>query len=259
MLVLKTTYIKQTLFILAFFTVSLIFGQNETFFKRGNDLYNQGKYQEAITMYQKVIDQNKHSAELYFNLGNAHYKLNNIAPSVYNFEKALVLAPNDKDIKNNMAFTHKMMIDAIDVVPEVGFNKMFKSAVNTYTFDGWAKLSVGLAVGFGIIFLLYYFASNTTQKRLAFIASFLCLFLAIASLTFAFKKSELDNSDKPAIVFARESLVKSDPNTASSDLFRLHEGTKVQILETFDSWKKIKLTDGKIGWIPSEDIKPIQF
>ncbi|MDT0558206.1 tetratricopeptide repeat protein [Ichthyenterobacterium sp. W332] len=259
MLELKKIHIKQILITVVFFTTSIIYSQNETLFQRGNDLYNQGKYEDAIEIYQKVIDSDKHSSELYFNLGNAHYKLNNIASSIYNYEKALILSPSDKEVENNLAFARNMTIDAIDNSPEVGFSKLFKSVVNKFSFDQWAKLSVGFVIGFVLFFLLYYFAYNTTKKRIAFIASTLCLFLVLVSLALAFKKSELVKNDTSAIVFATESIVKSDPNSTSSDLFRLHEGTKIKVLESFDDWDKIKLSDGETGWISSEDIKRIEF
>ncbi len=250
---------KQLLTIGLFIISGVLFSQNETLFKRGNDLYNDGKYAEAIDIYSKIIESGKHSAEVYFNLGNAHYKLNNIAPSIYNYEKALLLSPNDNEIKNNIAFARNMTIDAIDVVPEVGFSKILKTIINTFSFDNWAKLSIALVIAFVLLFLLYYFSYSTTRKRLAFVGSFLVLFLGLLSLAFAFKKFQQVENDNPAIVFAQESRVKSDPNNSSAEAFRLHEGTKVQILEDFDNWKKIRLSDGKTGWIANEDIKELKF
>lgn len=255
----QNTYKKLFIALVFVLSCSFAMAQNETLFQRGNDLYNQGKYEEAIEVYEKILESNKHSAELYFNLGNAHYKLNNIAPSIYNFEKALILKPNDKEIQNNIAFAQNMTIDAIDNIPEVGFRKLLKSIINKTTFDNWAKISVGFVFGFVIIFLLYYFSHHTARKRLAFISSFLFLFLAMVALALAFQKSELDAKNNPAIVFARETIVKSDPNNTSTDLFRLHEGTKVQVLETFDDWNKIKLSDGQIGWMQSTDLRTIKF
>lgn len=231
--------------------------QNPSAFEKGNTFYNNGQYNEAIEQYQSIIKTGKHSAEVYFNLGNAYYKLNHVAPSIYNYEKALQLAPNDKDIKNNISFARNMTIDAIDVLPEVGFSKLTKNTINILTFNNWAKLSVALVILFVILFLMYYFSFSTTQKRLSFVGSFIVLFLAIIALVFAFQKYNLTQNNHPAIVFSKESRVMSDPNKTSSEAFRLHEGTKVQVLEAYDNWNKIKLSDGKIGWIPSQDIKEL--
>ncbi len=229
--------------------------QNTTLFEEGNTLYNEGKYAEAIDKYMAVLETGTHSSELYYNIGNAHYKLNNIAPSIYYFEKALLLNPNDKDIKNNLAYAENMTIDAIEVVPEVGFSKIIKNITNNFNFDIWAWGAVIFALLYVSLVLLYYFSYASGRKRFAFITSIVCLFGICITLAFAFNKYQIDKKDNPGIIFAQESQVKTEPNLRSEESFRLHEGTKVQVLETVDDWKKIRLSDGKTGWIASEDVK----
>jgi tetratricopeptide (TPR) repeat protein len=249
--------IKKALYILIFLLGTVSIAQNETLFDQGNTLYNDGNYTEAIEKYQAILDGGNHSAELYFNLGNAYYKLNNIAPSIYYYEKALQLAPNDKDILNNIAFARNMTIDVVDNIPEIGFSKFVKTFTNQLSFDTWAKISVGLIILFVILFLSYYFSYTSFKKRLAFVGSLSAVILACSALSLAFHKYNLDKNDKPAIVFAKESQIKSEPNLRSTEAFKLHEGTKVQILDTVNNWKKIKLADGKTGWIVSDDIKAL--
>lgn len=248
---------RKAIYILAFIFSTAVFSQNHKFFEQANSLYNEGKYAEAIDKYNLILDAQVHSADLYFNLANAHYKLNNIAPSIYFYEKALQLSPNDVDIKNNMAFAKNMIIDAIDVIPETGLSKFIKGTTNMMSFDGWAKTSIAMVFCFVILFLVYYFAYSTGIKRLTFISSIAALFLLCTALVFAFHKYSLDKKDNPAIVFAQEAKVKSDPNMRSEEAFRLHEGTKVQVIDDYNDWKKIKLADGKTGWVISEDIKPL--
>ena len=249
---------KRFVFILTFIiTTCSVVAQNNALFEKGNALYNQGKYTEAIDAYMTILDTKNHSAELYFNLGNAYYKLNKVAPSIYYFEKALQLAPNDADIKNNLAFAKNMTIDAIETIPEAAISKFTKSITNYMTFDGWAKTTVILVFCFVVLFLIYYFAYTTIRKRLAFIGSMASLFLFVVGLTLAFHKFNSDKNDKPAIVFAQESKVKAEPNLRSEESFKLHEGTKVQIIDTVKTWKKIKLDDGKSGWVSQEDIKEL--
>lgn len=248
---------KPIVFILTLLLSTITVAQNEALFDTGNAFYNDGKYQEAIDKYSAILDSGEHSAALYFNLGNAHYKLNHIAPSIYYYEKALQLSPNDKEIKNNMAFAKNMTIDAIDVVPEAGFSKIIANLTGYTSFENWARLAVLFVVMFVILFLIYYFTYSSTQKRLAFIGSSVSVMLIFVCLSLAFKKYSLDQKDKPAIVFVQEAQVKSEPNLRSSEAFKLHEGTKVQILDTVDNWKKVKLTDGKTGWISNEDIKEL--
>ncbi|WP_339751382.1 tetratricopeptide repeat protein [uncultured Winogradskyella sp.] len=231
------------------------FAQNNDAFEQANTLYNDGKYAEAIDTYESVLNSDVHSAELYFNLGNANYKLNNIAPAIYYYEKALQLSPNDKDIENNLAFAQNMTIDAIEKVPQVGFSRIINNIVIYFNTDIWAKFAIVFVFVFVLLFLMYHFSYSTSRKRVAFVVSILSLFLACFSVVMAFQKEHLDKIDNPAIVFTQESRVKSEANQQSEEVFRLHEGTKVQVLETYENWNKIQLSDNSTGWIPSKDIK----
>ncbi|MCB0399538.1 MAG: tetratricopeptide repeat protein [Winogradskyella sp.] len=250
---------KHFLILVFCFFSMVVFSQNNQLFGEANALYNEGKYAEAIDKYEAILESGQHSAELYFNLGNANYKLNNIAPSIYYYEKALLLNPEDEDIKNNLVgYAQNMTIDAIDTVPQVGFARIINNVVNTFSTDTWAKIAVIGVIIFVILFLLYHFSYATSKKRVAFVVSLVSLFFACFSMVMAFQKESIDNKDNPAIVFAQESRVKSEANKTSEEVFRLHEGTKVQVLETYEDWKKIQLSDKSTGWIPSKDIKSIK-
>ncbi|WP_347923432.1 tetratricopeptide repeat protein [Pontimicrobium sp. SW4] len=243
-------------YILTFLLSISLSAQNDVLFDAGNKSYNEGNYQEAIESYERILSNDVHSSELYFNLGNAYYKLNRIAPSIYYYEKALQLSPKNKDIKANLSFAQNMTIDDIEVVPEIGLSRISKNIINTFSFDTWALFSIGLVMVFAILFLGYYFSSATTKKRLAFVISSSAIILSMVCLFFAYQKYQYVQKDKPAIVFAKETDIKIDPNLRSEVAFTLHEGTKVQVLERYDeNWVKIKLADGKTGWIPFEDIK----
>lgn len=249
---------KHLFYILAFLISTLTWAQNNQLFDEANTLYNDANYTEALEKYKTILKSGEHSAALYFNIANAHYKLNHIAPSIYYYEKALLLKPNDKDIQNNIAFARNMTVDAIDSTPEVGISKLIKNMTNMMSFDAWAKSSVGFVFLFVILFVAYYFMYSTSKKRLAFVSGSLSLMLSFIALGFAFHKFNLVSNDQPAIVFAQETKIKSEPNLRSAEAFVLHEGTKVQVLDTVSNWKKIKLSDGKTGWIMTDDIKMVK-
>lgn len=246
---------KKLLYILVFSISTISLAQNQDLFNQANVLYNEGKFSDAVNKYEAIIENGQHSAELYYNLGNAHYKLNNIAPSIYYYEKALQLKPNDKDLLNNISFAKNMTIDDIEAVPKLGLSRFFNKAINTLTYDNWAILSIIFVIGFVLLFIIYFFAYNTSKKRLAFVSGLGSLLIGLICLSFAFKKQNIEKSNHPAIVFAKETEVKSEPNFGSTEAFVLHEGTKVQVLDTINNWKKIRLIDGKTGWIISGDIK----
>lgn len=253
-MIAKVKYI----FLLFIASTALGFGQNNvTLFETANKLYNEAKYQEAITQYKAILDTGNHSAELYYNLGNSYYKLNQIGSSIYYYEKALQLTPNDQDIKNNLAFANNMTIDAIEELPKTQVAKFMGKITGTFTYDQWAWLAVFFAFLCMISFLLYQFSYQTTKKRIYFIISFIALLFILGTVTIAFEQFYKAGQDNPAIIFAKETTVKSEPNVRSDEVFVLHEGTKVQVLEQVNDWKKIRLIDGKIGWIIAEDAKEL--
>lgn len=246
---------KHIIYFLAFCFSLTSIAQNNALFEKGNQLYKNGKYNDAISTYNSILKTKKHSSELYFNLGNAHYKLNHIAESIYNFEKALAINPTDKKVKQNLAFANNMKVDAIEVLPEIGYTKYLNTFSKVLKTDTWAILTVVLFGLFAVLLIVYFFTVNTKIKRLMFVFGFSFLFLALVTLSFAYFKHNKETQLKPAIIFAEESTVKSEANFKSEDLFILHEGTKVNILNSKDNWSFIKLSNGKTGWILKEDLK----
>ncbi|WP_299213240.1 tetratricopeptide repeat protein [uncultured Aquimarina sp.] len=248
----------KNLVVIVVFLMSMIsIAQNDQVFEKANTFYNQEQYQEAIDAYKSILDKGQESAELYYNLGNANYKLSNIGSSIYYYEKALELAPNDEDITNNLAFANNATIDAIDVIPEGVISRTINSFTNMFSFDIWAWISVFCIVLFVVLFILYYSARISSKKRLFFLGSWISLIIGLFGIFFAFKQYNFIENNQYAIIFAQETTIKSEPNLRSEEVFELHEGTKVKVTETVNDWKKIKLADGKIGWIPATDLKEL--
>ncbi len=246
----------KKLLILFLLTTQFFFAQDG--FEKGNDFYRKGKYEQAITEYESVLASQQHSAELYFNLGNSYYKLNKVAPAIYNYEKALVLNPNDAEITNNLKFAQKMQIDEIKEIPAVGFSKMVHDFASIFHYNTWAWISVGFSTLFLLFFVGYYFSQITLSKRIFFFGMFVLVFLLLMSVLAAISEKNDFENEKPAIVFAEMTLVKSEPQKASNTVITLHEGTKVFVLEALDNWKKIQLTDGTEGWIEKSAIKEVK-
>jgi tetratricopeptide (TPR) repeat protein len=236
-------------------SLALAFGQeNTTLFDSANTAYNEGKYQEAITQYKSILEAGDYSVSVYYNLANAYYKSNEIGPSIYYFEKALQLAPNDKDVLNNLGFARNMTIDAIEPLPKTQLSKFIGNITGKFTYDQWAWIAVILAFICVISFLGYQFAYQSLKKRSYFLISFIAFLFILGTVAIAYQQYGKAQKDRPAIVFAKETTVKSEPNLRSDEVFTLHEGTKIQVLDTVSDWKKIRLIDGKIGWIIAEDV-----
>lgn len=243
----------KKLLILFLLAVQSIFGQES--FDKANELYRKDQFEAAVTAYENILKTKKHSAELYFNLGNAYYKLNKVAPAIYNYEKALLLDPDNADVTNNLKFAQQLQIDDVKQVDTVGFGKLLQDFTSAFHYNIWGGIAIGGSVLFLAFFMGYYFSQTTGLKRIFFFAMFVALLLIILSIFAAiFEKSRYQN-DQPAIVFAEVISVKTEPKSDAPDAFILHEGTKVQVLESVDKWKKITLPDGTNGWIDHSAIK----
>lgn len=249
----------KTLFIwMSLFYLSTGFAQNETLFSQATEYYNNGQYSKAIENYNVILENGEHSASLYFNMGNCYYKLNNIGPSIYYYEKALLLAPNDSEILNNLAYAQNMRLDAIEEMPKTEISKIYNGVVGLFTYNGWAYLAVVLVMLFVTLYLTYFFLRSANKKRISFIASIFSIALAVLCVLMAYLQQQQEIKDDPAIVFSKEVKVSSEPNKNSEAVFTLHEGTKVNVLEELDGWEKIWIADGQTGWLLSDNIKKIK-
>ena len=231
--------------------------QNNELFDQGKQQYKAEKYQEALNNWLKIEAEGEHSAALYYNIANAHYRLNSIGPSIYYYEKALELTPGDREILNNLTFAQNATVDAIEPLPQTIFAKWDATLSSWLTFDGWAWVAVSCALSFTLLFLLYYFSIYTLRKRLLFVGSILSLLVLMISLTMSFRTHSRQLTDQPAIIFAESTDIKTDPSKKSETAFILHEGTKVQIVAKDADWFRIVIADGKDGWIPSTDLKEL--
>lgn len=250
--------IKKLFLGIGLFTVLLCSGQNETLFDQATTAYNAGEFEKAIELYDQILDSGQHSAAVYYNLGNAYYKQNEIAESIYYYEKALLLSPNDDEIQTNLSYAQNMTLDAIGTVPKTGLSKLYRNVTGKLTFDQWAYLAVVSMIVFVLLYIAFYYFNYSSRKRWAFIGSIIALFICILSVLFAYVQRRDFNAQRPAIIFAEEIAIKSEPNASSAEAFVLHEGTKVNVTESLNDWDKIILSDGKTGWIPNDKLRLIK-
>lgn len=225
--------------------------------EKGNQAFGEGQYETAAEYYEQVLDENLESSSLYFNLGNAYYKLNNVAGAILNYEKANKLDPNDEDIDFNLKLAGMRTVDKIETIPTFFISDWTIDLVNLYSEDTWGWLSM-LLVWIGFVSLsIYVVAKYSAIKKLFFGVGILFLAMSFVCFGLGNKKYNRLVHEQKAIVFSPSITIKSSPGENGNDLVVLHEGTKVMILDEVGGWNKIKLANGNVGWLPSSSIENI--
>ncbi len=245
---------------LVFITIFTLTAQGQEFdetLKKANSVYDQGLYDSAIVLYSSVLLANMESPKLYYNLGNAYFKNSNLPKAILYFEKARKLAPNDEDIEYNLNIANSMIVDKIERVPEMFYKHWWKYFYNMFNADTWTFLSLLIWTIFIVVLGFFILSKNRRSKKLTFYLASLFLFASIASFGLASQKYYYTKENKEAIIFTPTITIKSSPTKGSVDLFVVHEGTKVKIVDKVDKWFKIKIQDGSVGWIPMDAMEMI--
>lgn len=247
---------KNLIFGILVVFISVVNAQEpQNIFEEANSQYQKEAYTEAIISYKKVIDQGLESAELYFNLGNSYYKANQIAEAIYNYEKALVLNPSFKDAKVNLAYANRSIIDSIKILPKSIFEKLNDAVFTFFSYNTWAKFAVGASLVSGVLWLLFFFSTQPGIKKTYFTLGIITTLLCLITLGITSQQYNYTTKIKQAIVFSDEVAVKNAPRENASEVFTLHEGTKIVILDEVGDWQKIKIADGQVGWLLKNNIK----
>ena len=239
-----------------FLTVS---AQNspEKLFKDGNTAYNEGDFTKAVSFYKQTLEMGQHSAALYFNLGNSYYRLNKVAESIYYFEKAKQLDPDNKDIKTNSAFAQNMTIDAIEAIPKSQLAQLQEGIFELFSITTWSKITLVWIWLFALFFIAYLFLNASQLKRIFFLLSLVSLALFISSFAITFSVNQQQKNTQYAILFSNKIDIWSEPNQRGEIQFTLHEGTKIELLESLDEWNKIRIANGSEGWIKNADLRSL--
>ncbi|MCR5408349.1 MAG: BatD family protein [Bacteroidales bacterium] len=228
----------------------------DSLWNAGVEAYIQGNFNQALADWEDVQETGVTSTELLYNLGNAYFKNGEIAPAILWWERALKESPSDKDIVYNLEYARSLTQDRIDVVPEFFLETWGRNACHSLPSNAWAALSlVFLAVTLALV-LLFLLGSTPGKRRLGFFGAIVSFLFAFVSWDFAGWQNRDLRSQDYAIVMKPVSSVGSSPSADSSkDLFILHEGTKVRILDNVSGYTNIELADGRQGWIASKDIE----
>jgi tetratricopeptide (TPR) repeat protein len=222
-----------------------------------NRAYYAGHYENAVTSYEKVTQSGFASPILFYNLGNAYYKLGNMPMAILYYEKARKLAPADADITHNIQLANNRIVDKIEPVPVLFYIRWWNSARNILSPDNFAKISLALFSVFWLLLALYFLARRRNLRIIAFYFAMIFLVTAIFGMVLASDSHHYALNPDEAIVMEPSAGVKSSPDDKSVDLFVIHEGTKVTVMDRIGNWKQVRIANGNSGWIQTKAIREI--
>jgi tetratricopeptide (TPR) repeat protein len=234
-------------------TFSAVADQANALFEMANKAYADGKYQQAVELYEQILQKKLASGDVYFNLGNAYYKLNQIGRAILYYEKAEVYLSGDEALEQNLKIARLKIVDKIEPLPVLFLTEWWNAAINTFAFTTLAWLCFGLFSLTLIWLAIYLLANRWIFGRLTWItaAVFLILLIMFIGKIYQFESSQY------GIIFADKIAVVGEPTLTGQELFILHEGTKVKINRSLDGWYEISLADGKTGWIKADGLEII--
>ncbi|MCM1311992.1 MAG: tetratricopeptide repeat protein [Bacteroides sp.] len=221
-------------------------------------LYGSEKYEEAAEYYESLIANDGVASELYYNLGNCYYKLSDIPHAILNYERALLLDPGDADIRENLAIARGKTIDKVTPPSEMFFVSWWYNLVNTMSISKWLSVAVVAFILMLSGIFVYAFFSRLLVRKIGIYGAFVLFFVVLLSNFSACSQRRQLSDRHSAIIISPVVAVKSSPSESSTDLFIIHEGSKVEITDSsVKGWREVKFEEGKMGWLPVEAIEVI--
>jgi tetratricopeptide (TPR) repeat protein len=243
---------KSILLLIVILAASISAQPVEQLMKEGNEFYKSANWESAIDSYNKILNQGFESAALYYNLGNAYFKIGQLGEAILNYERGLKLEPGDEDIQFNLRLANARTVDRIQEVPKLFITEWWDLFISAFNVSGWSLIVIIFFIVFLFFIGFYFITGSINLQRISVygsIASGISLLILVIVLFFAYNR---EASADYGIILSDTVNVKVSPNEESNDSFVVHEGLKFEIQDQLDNWVKIKLADGKVGWVPAD-------
>jgi tetratricopeptide (TPR) repeat protein len=247
-------------FVLLFFvfsTISIAENDPSALFEDANKAYLAKDYKSAINLYEEILRNDYESSALYYNLGNAHYRTGRIGYAILYYEKALKLSPNDEDVQHNLLLANLRTIDRIDTLPEFFIFKWWEGMLNFFTLKGWLYVVLFFYLVLLVLAGFYFFADTPSKQKTAIFGSAVSLLLLAFTVALFIVKFNREVNEQTGVIVADSSTVLLAPENTAGEAFIVHEGLKIKIEDKVNEWTKIRLIDGKIGWVKTREIEVI--
>lgn len=247
----------QIIILLLLLTFSVSASGIDEIMKNANNHYRNNDFSAAISEYEKLISEGYQGASLYYNLGNAYYRTGKLGYAILFYEKALKFSPSDEDIIHNLALANSKTIDKPDALPKFFLFEWWEAFLAFLSTQTWIILTLIVYLIFLITVALYFFAGNIINPRVTFFTGSLILILLILSVSVVVIKLNRESKRIEAVIIENSVVVKLSPHKQGKDGFVIHEGLKILLEEQLDEWNKIRLPDGKVGWVKKNQIAAI--
>lgn len=248
---------KILIFILLLLPAFTFAVDQEITIAKANKAYTEGFYANAVEFYKSVLTSGYESVDLYYNLGNACYKQNDMPSAILYYEKARKLDPGNEDVNFNLKIANTKITDKIEPIPELFYKRWYRKLLESFSVDKWAKsglifLCLALFAG-----LFYVVSKQLLIRKTGFWLGSSFLIICLLSFLFAWQNYDELLHRKEAIIFTPTVTIKSSPDEKSVDLFVLHEGAKVELIDNIGTWFEIRIANGSVGWLSSSAVEKI--
>lgn len=230
---------------------------DEELWEMGNNAYSDKRYSEAVKCYNDILGRGLYSAKLYYNLANAYFKCGEIGPAILYYNRALRISPASDDIRYNLEMAEAMTKDKIAVVPEFFLKRWVRQLRNSMSCTAWSIISLAAFAAALAMLLMFLLSGRLALRKTGFYGTIAAMLIFAATTMFALAERRDMLAREDAVVMSSAISVKSSPDRSATDLFVLHEGTKVRVVTEVDDWCEIVIADGKKGWTESRNIEQI--
>jgi tetratricopeptide (TPR) repeat protein len=250
----KKSELVKYYFLFLFLLATGFVNAQEDVLRQAETAYDKKKYKEAIEHYEQLANQGYKSHQLFFNLGNAYYRNNELGKAIFNYERARKINPDDEDVRINLGIANGKTIDKINAKENFFVTVVKTNVLSSFSTSAWAWLSVLTLFITSVLVFGFFVSPHPVLKRVCFVVGFLTLLGTLVSYGLGYSALKVKRQNNYAIILSKEIKIMNEPNLVATSKFTLHEGTKVSILENNGDWLLIKIDNGNEGWVKGNSV-----
>jgi len=246
--------ISHLIIVLVLSSLSILANNTDGLMQQAGNYYRNGEFNQAIEIYEQLNSEGYEGTSLHFNLANSYYRIGKLGYAVLNYERALKISPSDEDVKHNLAFANLSTVDRIQPLPTFFLFEWWESLLASFSVNGWTYISFFFYIIFLIMIVIYFFAKTIFQQKIILFSGLGILVIFLIAVSLLIVKINRVETVIGGVVIEQSITVKTSPDLKSTDAFVIHEGLKVSLEDQLDEWVKIRLADGKVGWVENDSV-----